>query len=355
MLQVFGEISASLTQRRRWVLRQIQSRLPQLLGAIVAAVALTALAEAYLRFFPPKDIQPFLGEQSPLTGHYVADSEFGVAYRSWEAFCDDNADRLREYLPLAAAASKQPVWAFFGNSFVQAPGMLADTAKAQLKNRRIFNLGKNEHLMIRFAQIRELLNHGLAPERIVLTIMPFDTWMLAEKPIRTFHVTSKGALTFEPRLPIGPAKTLVQESRLALAAWIRTNRHVANPSIRPDNIVRGIGPDHLADLRQLFGALSQHCRQRQVPVTVILIPTYEQIYGKATFGFQDSLTPMLRELGYDVCDTRAQFSSYPDKRSLFIPDKHFTAIGNQILLTALVDHLREQPSQPKMMAGKDGL
>src|ERR671937_775564 len=114
---------------RRWLLSAA--------GALVTVLGLAGLGELYLRRFPPKDLQPYLGDESPLTGPFVPDPDFGVAYRSWAAFRDDNAERLGEYLPLEHAADARPVWAFFGNSFVQAPGMLADTARSGVPARRV--------------------------------------------------------------------------------------------------------------------------------------------------------------------------------------------------------------------------
>src|SRR6516162_3402831 len=134
------------------------------LGFALAVVLLGGLAEGYLRLFPPRDLYPYLGEDCPLTGIYKPDDDFSVTYQSWEALRDDNADRLREYLPLGADAGGRRLWAFFGNSFVQAPGMLADHTRAGVPDHRIFNLGRNEHLFLRLAQIKLLLENGLRPE-----------------------------------------------------------------------------------------------------------------------------------------------------------------------------------------------
>jgi hypothetical protein len=307
---------------------------------------LATLGEVYLRFFPPKDLQPYLGEQSPLSGLFVPDPEFGVGYTSWDAFRTDNAERLGEYLPLEYAADAKPLWALFGNSFVQAPRMLADTVRVGVPSHRVFNLGRNEHLMVRFAQIRELLDHGLTPERIFLTLMPLDAWLLAQKPLDSFRVTARGALTFEPRTPPGIAGRLIRHSRLALTAWTRTNRHVANPSQRYTDLHRGLSPRHLADLRHLFAGLARHCHEHRVPVTVILIPTHEQITAGAPIGFQDAIAPMLRDVGIDVFDPREVFCRHHDKPSLFIPDKHFSPAGNALLLAELLHHLAPSPVVP---------
>jgi hypothetical protein len=309
--------------------------------AVAVFLALGSLGELFLRAFPPKDLQPYLGDASPLTGLYLPDDEFAATYRSWDAFADDNAARLKEYLPLERAGAGRPLWAMFGNSFIHADGMLADTARTSVSDHRIFNLGRNEPLPIRCAQLRELLNHGLAPERVIFELMPLDTWGLAQSPLQSWHVTPRGAITHTPRTPAGPAGWLIGRSRLALAAWIRTNRHVADPSLQPSQLLNGLGADHLADLRRLFAGIAGACHRRNIPVTVLLIPTYDQIAKGKSFGFQDCLTPKLRDLGIDVCDPRTPFCGYADKPALFIPDKHFSPAGNAILLAELLGHFHD--------------
>jgi hypothetical protein len=313
------------------------------LSAAVVMTTLASLGELFLRCFPPKDLQLYLGERSPLTGLYIPDSEFGLTYRSWEAFRADNAERLAEFLPLERAAESRPIWAMFGSSFVQAPGMLADTARAGVPDRRIFNLGRNEPFPLRFAQVRELLDHGLAPERVIVGLMPLDTWGLAQSPLASIHVTTRGALTYRPRTPSGPSGWLVGHSRLALAAWTRTNRHVANPTTKPSAMLSGLAPQHTADVGKLFAGLARECHRRGVLVTVIMIPTYEQIQRDAPYGFQDGLAPVLRNLGIDVCDPRDAFGAHPDKAALFVPDKHFSPAGNAMLLAELLRHFRDHP------------
>src|SRR5262249_55191973 len=59
----------------------------------------------------------------------------------------------------------------------------------------------------------------------------------------------------------------------------------------------------------------------------------------APCGFQDALTPMLCELGFDVCDPRDVFMHHTDRTGLFIPDKHFSPEGNRVLLAALRSHV----------------
>jgi RNase P protein component len=40
-----------------------------------------------------------------------------------------------------------------------------------------------------------------------------------------------------------------------------------------------------------------------------------------------------------VCDVRESFLTHPNKPALFIPDKHFSDLGNDVLLQELLQHL----------------
>jgi hypothetical protein len=309
-------------------------------GGLVAAALLGGLAEAYLRSFPPKDLHPYLGEASPLTGPLAPNDDFGAGYRSWEAFQETNAEALARFGEFGRDEDPRPIWAMFGNSFVQAPDMLADTARVRLTDRRIFNLGRNEPLVIRLAQIALLLDHGLRPERIIVELMPLDTAPLGAHPLATYRVTSRGALTYEPRRPAGPGGWLIDHSRLAQTGWVRSGRERGNLAFRPGQLNDGVPPQLLDDLRRVFGNLARATQAHAVPVTVVLIPSYEQVMRGAPRGFQDALAPMLYQQGYDVCDPQAALVRQPDRAALFLPDKHLTPLGNRVLLDELLDHLR---------------
>jgi hypothetical protein len=317
--------------------------IPFLLGAVLAALLLLGIAEGYLRLFPPRDLLPYLGEGSPLTGSFVVDDSFGLAYRCWEVFRASHAERLKEFLPWTGPTDPRPLWAFFGNSFVQAPGMLADHARSEVTGCRIFNLGRNETLVVRFAQIKLLLEHGMQPERIFIELMPVDVAPLGEQPLDTIHVTAKGALTYRPRQPGGLLGWLVGHSQTALTAWVRSGRHHGNPDFRDDTLCRRIDPRLLGDLDRLFDNLARLTQERRVPVTVLLLPTYHQMLQGESFGFQDTLTALLHRQGYDVFDPRDVFCHHPDPSSLLLPDKHFNDRGNRLLLGALLNHLRLAP------------
>ncbi len=316
-----------------------------LLGAMLAAGVLLSLAEAFLRLFPPRDLHPYLGESSPLVGIYVPDEDFRITYRSWDAFCTDNAEHLAPYLPFHDHPDRRKVWAFFGNSFVQAPGMLADHARAGVVDHKIFNLGRNEILPVRFAQIKLLLEHGLEPERLFVELMPVDTLTIGRQPLDSMQISSHGALTYSVRRPRGVAGWLVENSRLALTAWVRAGRQ-GNPRFNARTLYQQIEPELLGDLCHLFAGLARLAHKHNVPVTVLLIPAYHQVTKGAPFGFQDTLAPMLRELGYDVFDPRAVFCRHENAEGLFLPDKHFNDAGNRLLLAELLRHLHYEMQPP---------
>jgi hypothetical protein len=312
------------------------------LGAALACAVLSGLAEGFLRLFTPSEFDAYMGEQSLRAGIYRPDPDFCVAYRSWEEFREDNATRLAAYLPFDIRMESGKLWAFFGNSFVHAPGMLADHARAVVHDRCIFNLGRNEELYLRLAQIRLLLEHGLSPERIFITLMPVDLISLGRQPLNTIRVTAKGAIAYEPRLPTGWAGSLVRHSRLAWCAWLRAGEQVGDPGFRLADLNHAVEPTLIRDLSWLFGNLARVTREHHVSVTIVLIPNYEQIFGQAGFAFQDTLGPILKKQGFDVLDPRDTFCCHSDHPALFVPDKHFSPLGNQLLVGALLDHIRRK-------------
>lgn len=315
-----------------------------ILGCVLAALPLVVVAELYLRYFPPKDLHPYLGDDSPLTGLFRSDDEFGVAYRSWDDFVADNAVAMKPWQSGTAGADRRPIWAFFGNSFVQADGMLADTVRAHVHDRRTFNLGRNEHLWVRFAQIKLLLDHGLSPERVFVELMPVDTAVVGEQPLATLHINDRGGLTYKTSLPGGPASWMIEHSRTALTAWVRSGRHKGNPRFNSKKLYEG-APDHLtSDLSQMFGGLARLSRHHHVPITVLLIPSYHQVVKGASWGFQDGLGEVFRSQGLDVFDPRDAFRRHPAPAQLYLPDLHLAPEGNRLLLDELLRHVRHPGS-----------
>ena len=145
-------------------------------------------------------------------------------------------------------------------------------------------------------------------------------------------------MAFEPRLP-AVGGSLVQDSRLALSGWVRADMQHHIPNYNPSVMTRRMDPRVLKEVEYLFTRIAEVAARHHVPVTVLLIPNHEQITKGAGYAFQDELTRIAKEKGLDVLDVRDVFLKYPDKPALFIPDKHFSDLGNQILLSEFVKHL----------------
>jgi hypothetical protein len=131
----------------------------------------------------------------------------------------------------------------------------------------------------------------------------------------------------------------VQHSRLALTGWCRTGLQRGDPRFDRRTLSSGIGEPLWGDTCRLFGNLARVTRAHQVPVTVILIPSYYQAVEGEGFAFQDKLGPMFRALGFDLLDPRDAFCRHPAPASLYLPDKHLTPEGNRLLLAELLAHV----------------
>lgn len=306
-------------------------------GFALAALAVFALGELYLRVAPPGDIAPYLADHDR-PGPFRADPEFGVQYASLDALAADNAERFAPYRPLFHNPSAR-VWAYFGTSFAHAPGMLADHTRGYVPQRVTFNLGRNEPYPVRLAQIALLLDSGLKPERVFLVTIPLDGLAFVQHGLDQYRATPSGALAYAPRLPaVGGA--LVRNSRLALKGWTRTRLHLNRPFYHASALNTRPDPAARADLRAVFGHLAARCARHGVPVTVVLLPSYEQVLRGAGTAPQEMFAAEARAVGFDVCDATAAFRAWPDRAALFIPDKHFSDTGNRLVLAELIAHLR---------------
>jgi hypothetical protein len=318
-------------RRRRWHFAA---------GFLVAAVALVAVGEIGVRVAPPRTVQPYLPDDDR-SGPFRSDPHYGVQYRSWDAFQHDYADVLKTHEFLFTASDPPKTWAMFGSSFVHAPGMLADTAREQVPNRHVFNLGRNEFLYVRAAQVEFLLDHGLRPERIIFALHPLDAAVFAHQTVRMVHAGPNGVLAFDPRLPAVGGE-VIRKSRLALAGWVRADLQYAVPFHKPSELTDRVQPVIRSELAALFRHMGEATARHEVPVTVLLLPNYEQITRGAGFAFQDEAATLATDAGLDVCDVRDAFRNYPDQPALFVPDKHFSTVGNHLLLTELVKHFHDR-------------
>jgi hypothetical protein len=304
------------------------------LGFFLGLSLLLAGGEFYARTWSPADVLEYLGEQSPLTGPYRPDPVLGADYASFEALRLSNAQRLGELGPLH---SPQPTWLWFGNSFVQAPGMLGDMAAVSLPGVRMFYLKRNEPLHLRIAQARTLLGAGLKPDRIFFVVLPIDVTGYARRPLDSIVVTTKGAITYDIGNPPAPIDRLVSHSLLARTAWVReggTNRAIPQP-----DVTASIPSSLASQLSVLMDVLMETATRFDVPVTLVLLPNREQVFGTAGFALQDLLTNIAVSKGFDLFDARGVFDRQNDKMKLFLPDWHFTTLANRDIFDALLSHL----------------
>lgn len=307
-----------------------------LLGMVLGVVGPLAAGEFYARYQPPADINLYLGDRSPLHGPFKPDPVLGADYRSFDDLRTDYSERLSE---IDALRSARTSWLWFGNSFVQAPGMLGDIAQAALGDRRMIYLRRNEPFNIRAAQLRLFLQQGMRPERVIFVLLPIDTALSPWRPIASIRVTQSGAVTYQPRMPPRPFGALVDHSRLALLGWVRSGQQNADPSYRPAHAASTLSPYVIDDMTRVLGVVGSSARKHRVAVTVALLPNRNQILGREGFHWQDAAARIASENGLDVFDGRNVFDGVANKLDVFLPDNHFNASGNAIVLSALRRHL----------------
>lgn len=322
------QISARIMHRRGAMLRALA-------GAAAGLLVLLLGGEALLRLAPPDDLRPFLGAQSGLVGPYAPDPVLGAGYRSYETFAQDYAQRLRQ---LAEENAGRPVWAMFGNSFLQARGMLGDTAQLALPDHQMFFLKRNEPYYLRVAQLRLLLDHGLRPERVVFFVLPIDMLGIALDPSTSVEVTPGGAIGQRIHGPDVLIR-LLASSRLALTAWTRSGRHRLLPGYRGEDVLETPPALVTDELDKLFGEVASTAARHRVPVTLVFIPNREQVFGDGRTAPEDAYRAVAQRFGMDFLDTSPAFAAESDKSGLFIADGHFSERGNQVLLAALLAHL----------------
>jgi len=298
-----------------------------LLGLLVPLI----IGEAYVRIRPPADVQEYLGEGSPLTGIYRPDSALGVDYSSIEEYRPFDAPRFSEIKPLNTT---EPTWLFFGNSFARGLSMTA--REAMTSHRILFFREAKDRLHMRIAQARMLLANGLKPERMVFTLIPIEIARYAAFPLSSVYVNRNGAITYRVRMPPSPFDKIVMHSRLALVAWIRSGLHRWNPTFRLSRITEVVPESVELDFRHLFGEMRQLSQKYSVPITVVILPDRRQILeDQSNFVMQKTVSRLARNAGLDVIDPSEALRRQPDRRALYLPDWHYTPLGNGLVMKEL--------------------
>lgn len=312
--------------RRAWLVAGVA------LGLIVPLLA----AEAFLRLRPPEDLIPYLGDELSQSGIYKPDPVLRVDYKSIDDYIPYETPPLRELEPLN---SEQPTWLFFGNSF--ARGLSASVRPRLTTHRVLFFREAKDELHMRVAQFRLLLENGLKAERAFFTLIPIEAARYAVRPLDWVYVTRDGAISSKISHPGEPLDTLLERSWLARTAWVRSRLHLADPTFRMSSISETVPASVVEDFRTMFNALGEVSRQYRVPVTVVLLPDRRQILGDSSFALQNRLAELVRAAGLDAFDPAAAFLAAPDKRALYLPDWHYTGVGDKVLLDRLLAHLHD--------------
>jgi hypothetical protein len=304
-------------------------------GVVAGALVPLALAEVAVRMKPPDDLQLFLGAESSVAGIYRPDPVLRVAYRSVEEYQPFEAPKLKEIQPLN---TEQPTWIFFGNSF--ARGLSASMRERMKEHRILFFRESKDELHMRVAQLRLILEHGLKPDRAFFTLIPSEVAHYVQRPLDWVGVSPHGGLTSDFNRPGEPLNTLLDHSRLVRLAWVRSKLRFADPTFSTVSITERVPEGTVADFRRMFGALGELSRKHGVPITVVILPERRQILGKSSCGLQSALAPLVKEAGLDAFDPKEAFLAYPEKMKMYLPDWHYSPVGDDILLDALLAHLK---------------
>jgi hypothetical protein len=320
--------------KRTILVRRIQG----LLGLLFSSSCLIVLAEFGLQVAPPASLKKY--EENEAKGSFVADAEIGLRYRDFAELQQSYDQRFKELgWPLPAT---RPIWAMFGNSFVQAGGMLADTANREQPDHLTFHLARNESLPIRIAQIEILLQNGFRPERIFFVLLPIELLPFIDNSLDQLRIGSNGAIFYAMRKPSSVLGELLESSRLLQLAWLRMKLHQAEPFYSPTQIPQGMTEGMKGDFDRLFQRLGKIESEFRIPITIVLIPSHEMIIGKAPMISLEQLQQLASKHLPDVVMVRDVFVNYPNKAELFIPDKHFSETGNHLLLQSLINHIQPE-------------
>jgi hypothetical protein len=315
-------------------------------GVVVGLALPLVLGEAFARLRPPANIQEFLGENSPLTGIYRSDPVLGLNYRSPELYRPTEAPQLSQ-IPKATA---KPTWMFFGVSFAWGISKVAD--RDMPSHRILFFREANDRLNMRVQQARMILDYGIKAERLIFVLIPIEIARYTETPLSSFHINQAGALTYNVRVPPKPFDWVVSNSRLALIAWVRARRHNALPNFRLSTITENVPEIVARDFRLMFGELGKLQREKNVPVTILMLPDRRQVLSDGSnYTLQKTIASLAKEAGLDIYDPVELLRAQPDKPALYIPDWHYTDLGYRLIVEDLQRHVAKLPKRSDANSG----
>lgn len=305
-------------------------------GLVAGFLLPILLAEAYVRLHPPEDLHIYLGDSLHRSGIYRPDPVLRAGYRSAAEYVPFEAPRIADLRPLN---SEQPTWLFLGNSF--ARGLSASVNERLPSHRVLFYREAKDEFHLRVAQFRLLLESGLRPDHAFFTLIPIEVARYVLRPLDWVHVSRDGALSSKFRLPGEPIDSLLNSSWLARIAWVRSRMHRADPTFRMSRITETVPQGALGDFDTMLHALAGLARKYEVPVTIVVLPDRRQILDQSSFSLQEKLATIVRRARLDVFDPRDAFLAHADKRAMYLPDWHYSPVGDRILLDALLAHLKK--------------
>ncbi len=328
-----------------------------LLGTVAGICLALASMELYLRFFPPSFVEKYLGEACSLEGPYAADDALPYRFRSVETLLGFPGVNRQEILGLVQASrvAQEPAsvpfaaerarpWVILGNSFAgEQEGSYSWRLRRMFPDQPMFNLAAVGHgWPWPIVQLKTLLEGGCRPSRCLITVVPVDLLDLGQQGIDSYLVTSKGALTFKPKLPVAPLGSVVANVRLALAAWVRADRQMSHLGFDMGHVYES-NERHTAvfvrDVERVMREIGRLSIRHDFKVTFVLIPSYRQIIQGAKFSPQDLIIRCADELGLGHVDPRAAFQGFPEARQLYVRDRHLSAEGNRLVAEALGEQI----------------
>lgn len=312
-----------------------RSRLAFAAGLLAGLLLLLLLGEAAMRLRPPGNIHEFLGDASPLSKTiYRPDPDLYVNYRSADLFRPAESPMLAD----VPKNSAKPTWVFFGVSFGVA---ISRTAERLIPSRRVlFFREVGDRLHMRIAQARMILDYGIKAERMVFVLIPLEIARYTQTPLESVYVNKNGAITYRIRKPPAPFSWLVDHSRLALVAWVRSRQHNWLPFFRLSRITEEVPPLVEQDFRHMFGELEKLQREYGVAVTVVVLPDRRQVlYDDSAYVLQKKFAALGKEAGIDIYDPVELMRAQPKRWALFVPDWHYTEAGYELVTNGLADHI----------------
>lgn len=311
-------------------------KISKFVSGIVLGILLPLLiAEGYLRIFPVKDIHTYLGEDSPLTGFYKPHDDFSVTYESWEAMSRDNALTEEKFSNYINSSDSRPLWVLCGSSFAD---MLKRDMQEVIHDKKIAKFHRHKVILpLQIAQLQMLLEKGLRPQKIFFVLLTPEGGRLAEHPLNTSYISSKGALLYQPRKGPAAVNWLIENSRVGLTAWVRSGQAIGTPGFKRRHLYDSVPRQVVDDFRSLFSAFAEIAEAKGVEISIILIPRKRQILKGEGFAFQDTLDNLFQTLGFTIIDPRQEFLTADNSHELYlIHDGHVSKAGNNIIIQRIL-------------------